>query len=106
MSFQASSAVGLATSALRRSPGSLCTTPPGTRGLLTERTVAGQGEPSDQRRTAVRHVRRAAPRSSAGPNDDAKCPGKRIKMGAGSVSQERRRAHSRLQAVLGHGTVR
>jgi hypothetical protein len=35
MSFQASSAVGLAFSALRRSPGSLCTTPPGTRGLLT-----------------------------------------------------------------------
>ncbi len=35
MSFQASSAVGLAISASRRSPGSLCTTPPGTRGLLT-----------------------------------------------------------------------
>jgi hypothetical protein len=35
MSFQASSAVGLAISAWRRSPGSLCTTPPGTRGLLT-----------------------------------------------------------------------
>jgi hypothetical protein len=43
MSFQASSAVGLATSsavglaisALRRSAGSLCTTPPGTRWLLT-----------------------------------------------------------------------
>ncbi len=35
MSFQASSAVGLAISAMRRSRGSLCTTPPGTRGLLT-----------------------------------------------------------------------
>lgn len=35
MSFQASSAVGLAISALRRSAGSLCTTPPGTRWLLT-----------------------------------------------------------------------
>jgi len=35
MSFQASRAVGLAISALRRSPGSLCTNPPGTRGLLT-----------------------------------------------------------------------
>ena len=35
MSFQASSAVVLAISAWRRSPGSLCTTPPGTRGLLT-----------------------------------------------------------------------
>ena len=34
MSFQASSAVGLAISAWRRSPGSLCTAPPGTRGLL------------------------------------------------------------------------
>jgi hypothetical protein len=45
MSFQASSAVGLAISALRRSPGSLCTTPPGTRGLLTGATVADQGEP-------------------------------------------------------------
>jgi hypothetical protein len=35
MSFQASSADGLASSASRRSPGSLCTTPPGTRGPLT-----------------------------------------------------------------------
>jgi hypothetical protein len=35
MSFQASSAAGLAISALRRSPGSLCSTPPGSRGLLT-----------------------------------------------------------------------
>ena len=36
MSFQASSAVGLATSAFRRSAGSSCTTPPGTREALTE----------------------------------------------------------------------
>jgi len=36
MSLQALSAVGLAISALRRSPGSLCTTPLGTRGLLTQ----------------------------------------------------------------------
>jgi hypothetical protein len=35
----------LAISALRRSPGSLCTTPPGTRELITEPTVAGQGDP-------------------------------------------------------------
>ena len=35
MSFQAASAVGLAISALRRSPGSECTTPPGIRGPLT-----------------------------------------------------------------------
>ena len=35
MSFHASSAAGLATSASRRSAGSLCTTPPGTRWLLT-----------------------------------------------------------------------
>jgi hypothetical protein len=35
MSFQASSAVVLATSAARRSTGSGCTTPPGTRWLLT-----------------------------------------------------------------------
>jgi hypothetical protein len=35
MSFQASSAAGLATSALRRSSGSSWTTPPGTRWLLT-----------------------------------------------------------------------
>ena len=35
MSFQASSAVVLAISALRRSAGSLCTTPPGTCWLLT-----------------------------------------------------------------------
>ena len=35
MSFQASSAVALAMSALRRSAGNLCTTPPGTRLLLT-----------------------------------------------------------------------
>jgi hypothetical protein len=35
MSFQASNAAGLVISALRRSPGSLCTTPPGNRGLLT-----------------------------------------------------------------------
>ncbi len=35
MSIQASSAVGLAISALRRSVGSLCTTPPATRELLT-----------------------------------------------------------------------
>jgi len=37
MSFQASSAVALAISALRRSTGSLCTTPPGTRWPLTGR---------------------------------------------------------------------
>ncbi len=36
MSFQASSAVGLATSASRRSAGSWCTTPPGTREALTD----------------------------------------------------------------------
>src|SRR5665213_2913066 len=35
MSFQASSAVELAVSASRRSPGSWCTAPPGTRGVLT-----------------------------------------------------------------------
>jgi hypothetical protein len=35
MSFQASSAVGLVNNALRRSAGNSCTTPPGTRGLLT-----------------------------------------------------------------------
>jgi serine aminopeptidase S33 family len=35
MSFEASGAEGLAASALRRSPGSLCTAPPGTRWLLT-----------------------------------------------------------------------
>ena len=35
MSFQAASATGLATSALRRSAGSSCTTPPGTPSLLT-----------------------------------------------------------------------
>jgi hypothetical protein len=35
MSFQASSAVGLAASALRRSAGSVCTTPPGTLWPLT-----------------------------------------------------------------------
>ena len=35
MSLQAASAVALAISALRRSTGSLCTTPPGTRWLLT-----------------------------------------------------------------------
>jgi hypothetical protein len=34
MSFQAASAVELAISASRRSAGSLCTTPPGTRALL------------------------------------------------------------------------
>ena len=36
MSFQASSAVALLMSAFRRSPGSLCTTPPGTREPLTK----------------------------------------------------------------------
>ena len=35
MPFQASSAVGLPTSAFRRSDGSLCTTPPGTRNAVT-----------------------------------------------------------------------
>ena len=39
MSVQASSAVGLATSASRRSPGSSCTTPPATRWLLMATTV-------------------------------------------------------------------
>jgi hypothetical protein len=52
MSFQASSAAALAISALRRSSGSVCTTPPGTREPLTgqrysasrrsERLPAGQ----------------------------------------------------------------
>jgi hypothetical protein len=41
MSFQASSAVGWAISALRRSPGSSCTTPPGTRGMLTGPPYSG-----------------------------------------------------------------
>ena len=45
MSFQASSAVGLAISALRRSAGSLCTTPPGSRGLLTRSYGSGPGVP-------------------------------------------------------------
>ena len=35
MSFQAASAVAFPISAVRRSTGSLCTTPPGTRWLLT-----------------------------------------------------------------------
>jgi hypothetical protein len=35
MSFHAASAAGLANSAVRRSSGSLCTIPPGTRSLLT-----------------------------------------------------------------------
>jgi hypothetical protein len=39
MSFQASSAVGLARSVFRRSTGSLCTTPPGTRVVLTPASV-------------------------------------------------------------------
>ena len=39
MSFHASSAVALAINASRRSAGSLCTTPPGTRWLLTGTTV-------------------------------------------------------------------
>ena len=43
MSFHASSAVELATSALRRSVGNLCTTPPGTRGLLTRRPYPRSG---------------------------------------------------------------
>ncbi len=41
MSRQASSAVWLEISALLRSRGSVCTTPPGTRGLLTGVRVAG-----------------------------------------------------------------
>jgi hypothetical protein len=40
MSFQASSAVVFAINASRRSAGSGCTTPPGTRWLLTGQTVA------------------------------------------------------------------
>jgi hypothetical protein len=54
MSFQASSAVGLAISALRRSPGSLCTTPPGTRGLLTGPRYWPAGAPSPARSTRWR----------------------------------------------------
>jgi hypothetical protein len=42
MSFQASSAVDLAISALRRSRGSWCTTPPGTGELLTP-SIFGKG---------------------------------------------------------------
>jgi len=45
MSFQASHAVGFATSALRRSLGSLCTTPPGTRELLTGPRERGEDTP-------------------------------------------------------------
>src|SRR5271166_3882269 len=41
MSFQASSAAGLAASASRRSPGSSCTTPPDTRWPPTRPTLAG-----------------------------------------------------------------
>jgi hypothetical protein len=48
MSFQAWSAVALAISAWRRSAGSLCTTPPGTRWLLTGATVADAVELADQ----------------------------------------------------------
>jgi Transposase, Mutator family len=43
MSFQASSAVALAISALRRSAGSLCTTPPGILGPLTGPMVVSRG---------------------------------------------------------------
>ena len=51
MSVQASSAVGLAASALRRSAGSLCTTPPGSRALPMRRRY-----PNDRGRSASRAV--------------------------------------------------
>ena len=50
MSFQATSAVGLAINASPRSRGRSCTFPPGTCGRLTAPTVAGQGYPSPSRR--------------------------------------------------------
>ena len=46
MSYQAASAVELAISAWRRSSGSLCTAPPGTRWLLTGASVTSSVSPS------------------------------------------------------------
>ena len=59
MSFQAPSAVALAINALRRSFGSLCTTPPGTRGLLTGQPYSAS-RPEPNHRRSVGHQLRAA----------------------------------------------
>ena len=56
MSFQAVIAVELAISAWRRSAGSLCTTPPGTRWLLTGASVTSSvplSDPSSQAEDVV-----------------------------------------------------
>jgi dihydrofolate reductase len=55
MSFQASRAVALAISALRRSGGSLCTTPPGTR-LLTAPGYPAEGELADRLKELPKYV--------------------------------------------------
>ncbi len=53
MSFQAPRAVGLAINAIRKSAGSLCTTPPGTRGPLTETPYRLEAKPCHNRLSAT-----------------------------------------------------
>ena len=78
MSLQAASAVEFAISASRRSTGSLCTTPPGTRLLVTEesrsasrlrRSSGSSSVPLSQPRHEARRSRcsRRSPRSSHRP---------------------------------------
>jgi hypothetical protein len=64
MSFQAARAVELAISALRRSSGSLCTTPPGTRLLVTEESRSASGLRQSRDSTAARKSRRWGPSRS------------------------------------------
>ncbi len=51
MSFQATRALGLAMSSRRRSTGSLCTAPPGSRGLLMASNGTAQGPTTSVHRT-------------------------------------------------------
>jgi hypothetical protein len=57
MSLHALSALGLAMSVVRRSAGSLCTTPPGSRGPLTASRETGVGA----RSPAVEEIRSSGP---------------------------------------------
>jgi hypothetical protein len=69
MSFQAPRAVGLAINAIRKSAGSLCTTPPGTRGPLTE-TPYRLGAKPRHNRGVRHHSYNPIPGQTSGPLDE------------------------------------
>ena len=93
MSFQASSAVGLAISATRKSPGSLCTTPPGTLRLPRGHGTGLSGPRSRSQLTWDRP-------STHGDDGSPPFPGSRQRVQLGR-DEERRVRRSQFAVVRG-----